>query len=179
LLLLLLFFPLFSFSFSFSFFSFFFSFCSATLAGSKKSFLFAGVTDLEYTHALSDLWELYLDGDGQAYWAVVESPDSGVPRFYMTVVMQSRNSTGLILYSGRTTLQFVSDNELARIHLGCNPGTYSPDFFSIPCQPCEEGTFASSASLSGACPGICPFQTTTQGKGLWTSAANCTVCQPS
>ena len=141
-------------------------------------FVFGGLSTADFGNGTSDTWEVHAL-TGTPTWTQLNIPDAGVPRFANTIVTESVNSSGLILYGGRTSNNFVNDEELVRLNMGCNAGYYSESFLSSPCLPCKAGTYSANPGHFTSCPSKCPGLTTTKGNGPWTSFLNCTECAPS
>jgi hypothetical protein len=128
--------------------------------------LFGGAANLSLSY--NDTWLYAFEADR---WFEAQTTGS-IPQLF-GAAMSVANDT-VYIFGGANIGSSQSANNMYRLRLGCNPGSYSPDLLQTRCLLCPPGKYSPNAGAS-SCPFQCPSQLSTPLAGS-TSASNCTVC---
>ncbi|EGD73015.1 hypothetical protein PTSG_04724 [Salpingoeca rosetta] len=150
------------------------------LPGGKKVIIALGIDNLKRGVSRLDLWDVHhvdnaTSGDLDLEWTRlhVRNPidryahAAGFHRFFR--VFSGRRGILEDLQGGALEMEETA------LRLGCNVGSFSEDFLTIPCQPCPVGTFADFPGQESCF--ACPGKSTTLEEGS-VSVTNCSVCEP-
>eukprot|EP00051_Salpingoeca_urceolata_P023108 m.387468 g.387468 ORF g.387468 m.387468 type:complete len:1220 (-) comp20066_c3_seq4:52-3711(-) len=122
-----------------------------------------------------DTWVMWLSP--KPTWLKLDT-ENPVPRHGQGCVYANHS----LLVFGGTTVELLQPlvtltelGDLSALRLGCNAGSFSPDFATVPCKPCPLGTYASAMGATRCNP--CPGETYTTQIGA-ANVLQCDDCVP-